>query len=292
MIGKRVTILVGPPGSGKSTLAKEFAALGGVEYVNQDSQGKQGHLDNFLNAIRVGRDVVVDRLNFDKAQRKRYIEPAKEMGYHVHIIVLHQPRKVCFERMMNRENHETIRDKSAANSALNMFFSKYEKPTADEADKIDFRYPSGAKDLAVICDLDGTLCDLTDRLHHVRKPQGEKKNWKAFFDELEGDKPHDWCEALVNNMSATYPVIFASGRPDDYERQTKAWLEKYGFSTQHLYMRCRGDHRQDYVAKEIILDFEILTRFKPLFFIDDRKQVVDFWRSRGYTCLACNEGEF
>ena len=77
-------------------------------------------------------------------------------------------------------------------------------------------------------------------------------------------------------------------------KNTEKWLQENDLDLHdgHLYMRPRGDHRADYIAKEIILDFEILTRFTPLMFIDDRKQVVDLWRSRGYTCLACHEGDF
>lgn len=292
-MAKRLTVLVGPPGSGKSTLAKEYCSKGGIVYINQDSQGKD-HLNFFQVALFESRDIVVDRMGFSKEQRARYIKPAKESGYQVHIVVLHQPRKVCFERMMKRENHETIKDASSANSALNLFFSKYEKPTPDEADKIDFVYPEGAKDEVVVCDLDGTLCKLDNRLHHVRRTDGEKKNWKAFFEELENDELNKPVAAILDAFldQGTVQVVFASGRPDDYERKTRAWLEKFGYPTDRLYMRCRGDHRQDYVAKEIILDFEILTRYKPILFIDDRKQVVDFWRSRGYTCLQCAEGEF
>ena len=293
IMNKRLTVLVGPPGSGKSTLAKEYCSKGGVAYVNQDSQGKD-HLTFFQVALHEGKDVVVDRMGFSKEQRARYIKPAQEAGYYVHIVVLHQPRKVCFERIMKRENHETIKDASSANSALNLFFSKYEKPTPDEADKIDFRYPEGDKPKVIVCDLDGTLCNLDNRLHHVRKPQGEKKDWKSFFMELEHDEPNWPVAHAIKSFigEGKYQVVFASGRPDDYERKTRAWLEKHGFPTDRLYMRCRGDHRQDYIAKEIILDFEILTRYEPVLFIDDRKQVVDFWRSRGYLTFQCAEGEF
>jgi predicted kinase len=289
-------ILVGPPGSGKSTLAHKLIHEDGdhganTVYINQDTQGK-AHREIFLKALAQGQPVVVDRMNFSKDQRKFFIEAARTKGYEVVITVLHQPRKVCFERAVARENHPTIKDKSAANQALNTFFSKYERPEADEADRINFVYPEGVKELAVICDLDGTLCNIEHRLHHVRKPAGEKKDWKSFFVNLSEDTPNVPVAVLIDRFSGVFPIVFASGRPDDYQRGTREWLERYDFPTNHLYMRCRGDHRQDYVAKEIILDFEILTRFKPLFFIDDRKQVVDLWRRRGFTCLQCADGEF
>jgi predicted kinase len=286
----KLILLVGPPGSGKSTLAQQYVAEGYV-YINQDTQGKE-HLHNFDMAVVEGFPIVVDRMNFNRQQRSRYLEVAKDNGYETTIVVLHQPRKVCFDRMMVRENHPTIKDSSAANSALNTFFSKYERPLPGEADYINFIYPAGAKELAVIIDLDGTMCNVDHRLHHVRKPEGQKKNWKGFFEDLANDTPNEWCVAIHDMFGIKYPIVFASGRPDDHEKVTREWLKKHELGTQHLYMRCRGDHRQDYIAKEIILDFEILTRFTPLFFIDDRKQVVDLWRSRGFTCLQCAEGAF
>jgi predicted kinase len=289
-MSKKLVVLVGPPGSGKSTLAQQFVADGYI-YINQDTQGKE-HLHNFDMAIVEGRSIVVDRMNFNRQQRSRYLGLAKEHGYETTITVIHQPRQVCLDRMRVRENHPTIKDSAAANSALNTFFSKYERPERDEADNVNFIYPSGAKDLAIIVDLDGTLCNIDHRLHYVKTPEGVKKNWKAFFANLINDVPNEWCAEIVRAMDEYYPIVFASGRPDDHEYDTRYWLEQNDFPTNHLYMRCRGDHRQDFIAKEIILDFEILTRFKPLFFVDDRKQVADLWRRRGFTCLQCAEGDF
>lgn len=291
---KQLIVLVGPPGSGKSTLAKQYESEGFVR-VSQDDQGKAGHHEVFDRAIDQGKNIVVDRMNFSVQQRKPYLSVAESAGYETHIIVVHYPRSECFKRVMAREDHPTIKDESAANSALNTFFSKYERPKPDEAHNVVFTYPGGEKPKVVVCDLDGTLCNLDSRLHHVRKPAGEKKNWKGFFDDLINDEPHEWCFQLVHAMAESgFPVVYASGRPDDYKRKTEQWLRENNLDLHdnRLYMRCRGDHREDFIAKEIILDFEILTRFTPLFFIDDRQQVVDFWRSRGYTALQCAKGDF
>ena len=57
-------------------------------------------------------------------------------------------------------------------------------------------------------------------------------------------------------------------------------------------MRPRFDCRKDDIVKEIILEFEILPRYKPHFVLDDRQQVVDMWRKRGLTVLQCDEGNF
>jgi hypothetical protein len=215
---------------------------------------------------------------------------------------------------MNRGNHATINGlidapngydqepqfysveekQRQANSALDTFFTKYDRVEDTEADKV-IRLGQDGSAPAVIIDLDGTLCNIDHRLHYV---QGEgKKQWDLFFKEVPNDSVNEWCHQIVKRFN-DFPVLFCSGRGDQTRRDTETWLNKqglpldYNHNYRQLFMRHRNDFRQDYVVKEIILDFEILTRYKVLFAIDDRKQVVDLWRRRGITCLACAEGEF
>ncbi len=285
---KHLILLVGPPGSGKSTIAEDLRVSRDFSYINQDKQGKQ-HLDHFRYALEDGNDIVVDRMNFSVEQRKRYLEPAKAAGYTTEIIVLHECYATCFVRCIQRKGHETIKDADNAKAALDLFFSKYERVQDSEADKVTRNWPSGHKPGAIICDLDGTLCNIDHRLHHVKNG---RKDWKQFFEAMTQDRANPWC---LDILRVTHlDVVFCSGRPDDYKNHTVAWLNKNarlekGF---HLLMRRAGDFRADDIVKEIILDFEILTRFAPAVVIDDRQRVVDMWRRRGLVCLQCAEGEF
>ena len=114
-----------------------------------------------------------------------------------------------------------------------------------------------------------------------------------------------WCGMILRGIKEAYPhvsIVYCSGRSENEKKTTKEWLkENYllrlckdinNEDIEHLYMRNRDDYRTDYIVKENILDFELLTRFNILFTIDDRKQVVDMWRRRGIVCLQCAEGEF
>ena len=282
-------ILVGPPGCGKSTRAKYYIE-DGVVRVNQDEQGKQGHMDIFESSLLQKFDIVVDRMNFNKEQRKRYIEPAKAAGYNVIIEVMHESYETCLSRCKFRENHETIKTTEDAKKALDFFFKNYERPTVGEADLTFFIYPSGPKPSAIICDLDGTLCNIDHRLHWVRN-EG-KKNWPMFFAGIKDDSVNTWCKDILQRCSDEHEIILCSGRGDELKESTIDWLSKHGIRYDKLLMRKAGDHRTDYIVKEIILDFEILTRYTPYFMIDDRQQVVDMWRKRGFTCLQCAKGDF
>ena len=112
---------------------------------------------------------------------------------------------MCLERCLARENHETIKDEKTARSALSTFFTKYERVQDNEADEVVRLHPQGLKPLAVCVDLDGTLCNIDHRLHHVR---GEgKKNWKAFFDNLLDDRPNQWCKDLVTAMDDMHQIV-------------------------------------------------------------------------------------
>ena len=90
----------------------------------------------------------------------------------------------------------------------------------------------------IIVDIDGTLADLTHRLHHIRGDG--KKNWDAFHDACPNDVPIKTVVAMVREMLATIRVM----------------------------------------------------GFDPVLAIDDRKRVVDMWRSEGIVCAHIADGEF
>lgn len=287
----KLVLLVGPPGSGKSTHSNQLACDYSFKRISQDDQGKVGHIDAFNEALFKGMNIVVDRMNFNKVQRDRYLIPAKAAGYETEIIVLHESYETCLERCLKRQGHPTIKDETNARSALNTFFGKYERVQDNDADKVTRIWPKGEKDTVIICDLDGTLCNVDHRLHFVKDvPVGQKKDWKNFFYNIPGDHINTWCSDLITYFP--HQIVYCSGRPDNYRKETVAWLEEYDLNHFPLFMRPRNDSRQDDIVKEIILDFEILTRFNPYFAIDDRDQVVRMWRKRGITCLQCANGDF
>ena len=144
------------------------------------------------------------------------------------------------------------------------------------------------KQRAIIVDLDGTLCNTDHRQHLV-----EAKKWDEFYDALPDDLPHDWCRELVKAMrDQKVMTLLVSGRPDSHWGQTTEWLSKHMPKWDGLFMRKTGDYRKDCIVKEEIYRKNIEPHFEILFCVDDRKQVVDMWRSIGLVCLQCAEGDF
>jgi hypothetical protein len=159
----------------------------------------------------------------------------------------------------------------------------------------------------IVVDIDGTLADLTHRLHHI---QG-KKDWNAFFDACGDDKPITKVIRMVHTLRTGRPgpgrgvrLIFCSGRPERTRETTTTWLaDQYfpvrvpGFEKQTvgifpLYMRADGDFREDSIVKRELLMAIRAAGYHPELAIDDRKRVVDMWRSEGLLCAQVAEGEF
>lgn len=143
----------------------------------------------------------------------------------------------------------------------------------------------------IIFDLDGTLADLTHRLHHVKNGNNR---WGEFFSECVNDTPIiAVCELVKILYSGPYDeyvekipkIIIISGRSDIVRTETEQWLCAHGIQYDELIMRPAGDYTPDHILKEHILDQLLREGHEILFTVDDRQRVVDMWRKRGITCL-------
>jgi hypothetical protein len=143
----------------------------------------------------------------------------------------------------------------------------------------------------VVVDLDGTLADCSHRLHHIRGRR--RKDWDAFFAACHLDEPNPVVVDLVKALGKEHRLIFCSGRPERTRQATEQWLEKHlGITPQALYMRGDADRRADDIVKRELLQRMRNDRFDPALAIDDRRRVVDMWRSEGLVCAQVAEGDF
>jgi hypothetical protein len=139
-----------------------------------------------------------------------------------------------------------------------------------------------------IFDIDGTLADVSERIHHVRK---KPKNWNAFFAGMAQDRAVRSVTRLCNMLyEAGVRIVLCSGRPEQYRAQTVQWLDREGVRYHELRLRRGGDRRADTVAKREMLTG--LDKTQILFVVEDRNSVVAMWRAEGLVCLQCAPGEF
>lgn len=143
-----------------------------------------------------------------------------------------------------------------------------------------------------LVDIDGTLADLSHRLHFI---QQKPADWDGFFAACPGDRPIVEVIDTVRRLAASGArIILVTGRSDAVEEPTMDWLREHGVPWLSIYMRKAGDHREDSIIKAELLaniqedwdSEEILGVF------EDRKQVVDMYRSKGLRVFQVADGNF
>jgi len=140
----------------------------------------------------------------------------------------------------------------------------------------------------VVTDLDGTICDYSHRLAHLKT-----RNFDAFNSLCLDDKPIlpilDIVKAMHNYGANVY--IFTA-RPENYIEKTIAWLDKYKVPFIDIYMRGKDDLRSDMAVKsDFIKNFNKTKKEKIHFAIDDRLAICNLFRSKGIICLHARDGD-
>ena len=141
----------------------------------------------------------------------------------------------------------------------------------------------------MIVDLDGTVADLTHRLHHIQGKHGYR-DYDAFYSEVGNDAP---IKNIIDlTQDSHYPIVYVSGRSDECRETTGAWIKKHidhEFTLTNpmpeLYMRKQGDYRPDHIIKKEILLQMKADGYEPVIAIDDRDSICKVWVEEGITCL-------
>lgn len=150
---------------------------------------------------------------------------------------------------------------------------------------------------SIIFDLDGTLALIDDRRTLSTKDNG-KIDWDIFFDpnNINLDKPNNPVIKVAQMFKDSgFRIVILSGRLKTTKDVTKKWLEKFNVPFDVLKMR--PDNKQfkfmsDDDLKQSWLD-KLFTNKEDVFAVfDDRKKVVDMWRSNGLNVFQVAEGDF
>lgn len=133
----------------------------------------------------------------------------------------------------------------------------------------------------VVFDLDGTLADISHRVHYVRNG---RRDWDAFFKECVHDRGVGHViETFHAHLAAGHKVRIWSARSDVVRAETEQWLSDMGIDPCFLqHMRAAGDNTPDAALKRHWLNQE---RERPDLVYDDRQRVVDMWRAEGIPCF-------
>lgn len=147
----------------------------------------------------------------------------------------------------------------------------------------------------IVFDLDGTLADLTHRLHFIDGTDG-KKDWDNFHLACEYDEPIGEMVDVFNSMIHCfgYDVKIWTCRPEWTRVLTEDWLTRHTdfssmkFGGLDLIMRPEGDKRKDVKVKRDFIEWH----GEPYLVFEDRKGVVDMYRSLGIRVCHVDDGDY
>lgn len=151
----------------------------------------------------------------------------------------------------------------------------------------------------VICDIDGTVSDPDHRRCWVDGSKEGKKYFDTFYSLMADDPPIMPMISLLNMYHMnTWPIIFCTARPESYREITAKWMADHGIMAamnKGLNLRMRPDeqmHVPDDQIKQTMLDEILAEGWEPHIVFDDRKKVVDMWRSNGLYVHQVADGNF
>jgi predicted kinase len=280
---KRVVVLRGLPASGKTSWCKEQIDKNPGRYKRIAKDDLRAMYDNsrwgkgnekfilktrdalILLALQDGYHVLVDDTNL----LPKHEETIRELVQGQAIVEIkdftHVPLETCIERDRHRQNY-------VGEEVIRKMYRDFLAPKPQLLPVYDETLPD-----ALIVDLDGTLALINDR-----SPYDAAK--------CEQDLVNEPVRMIIASAQAS--ILLVSGRSEQHRPQTERWLQKHAIGYSHLYMRAEGDSRKDAIVKREIYEQQIVGKWNIKFTIDDRKQVVEVWRSLGLTCFQVAEGDY
>ncbi|CAJ1894937.1 unnamed protein product [Cylindrotheca closterium] len=127
-------LLIGLPGSGKSTFSNLLVEAMPYKFarINQDQLGTRQKCIKAANeALDDNKCIILDRCNFDSAQRSTWFDLAKKRKIPVYGLALQVPKLLCIQRCQGRGNHETVAAKDAA-KVVNIVARGFQLPSKEE----------------------------------------------------------------------------------------------------------------------------------------------------------------
>lgn len=301
--------MAGAPGSGKTTYALDLISkdsnyvrvnrddirkMVSDKYVVDDKLEKSLINDvqhaTILSALKAGKNVIVDNTNARMAYIKEIIAKYYDLA-EFKVKYLHTDLDELLKRNELREKkvpievihrmYKSVQDSVIENlSNIDAYVTELRNQKPVEPPVRDPNLPD-----CIIVDIDGTVAKMGDR---------SPFDWKK----VGVDTPNENVCQLVCELESTgsYEIIFLSGRDEVCRAETLEWLDHNVIRSEEisgLYMRPKNDYRKDSIVKKELYEKYIKGKYNVCFVLDDRDQVVEFWRKGlGLTCLQVDYGNF
>ncbi len=154
------------------------------------------------------------------------------------------------------------------------------------------------KDKTIIVDVDGTLADGEHRDHFLQPIPGKKRDWNAYVSLMHLDALHEdiiWLVKVLHMAGCRIVIATAREGTEKISAGTKQWLDEVAGLEgvyEKIYFRKPGDHRNDGIVKQELLEEIRADGHNPWMVLDDRDSAVAGWRAAGLRCLQVKEGNF
>lgn len=312
-----ITLCRGLPACGKTTWAKQQVnrSLGRTVHVSRDSirdayyntdaiagpdKNKEESLitklqhETVRQFLTAKKNVIIDDLNLSERAVEGFYKLAQEFGGSVQLrfqdFEVPLARLIARDRDRGLEGHRKVGEKAIREIADRYMHGGHELPALDtkyysrigpiQPLKQDTSLP-----VAWIVDIDGTIAtvDITD-------PKARSHYDMTRVDE---DTPVEHAILIVRALKAAgNHIIVVSGRKESGRAKTVEWLEAFDVPFDKFIMRPDDDDRSDDVLKAEIYHESIEGKYYVAGCIDDRKKVVDMWRSKGLFVAQVSPGLF
>lgn len=279
----KILLLKGLPASGKSTYSKELVTKDhNWVRVNKDDLRAMMNNGEFLgklekqviktereiaeNALKLGKNVVIDDTNFNPIHEEYFRDLAMRYGAEFEVKFFDTPLEECIKRDIKRPN-------GVGETVIRKMYNQYLKPQPAV-----YEHNKNLR-TAIMCDIDGTLAHMIDRSPY---------DWGR----VDTDEVDLTIKNLLDVLKDKYFIILVSGRDEVCREKTEKWLRGNDITYGMLLMRPENDIRKDSIIKRELFENHIRPYYNIQFVLDDRNQVVEMWRSLGLKCLQVQEGDF
>jgi hypothetical protein len=136
------------------------------------------------------------------------------------------------------------------------------------------------KPKTIIVDIDGTISTSAGR----REPFDLKKV-------IHDDPINSVIEVIQALEDCQYVIVYLTARGEEARHATKTWLSIYagGYGNRKLFMRSKGDTRDDVTIKSEIYYDKIEPKYDVKMAFDDNTDVLKFWESIGIKTFQVND---
>lgn len=302
-----IELTVGVSSSGKSTYAKSevkksrgllvevnrdntrkslFAVGGWGEYkFNNDRENLVSEINKAAvnSAVAAKKNVIISDTNLSPVYRKFWQEFAANVGYEYRELWFNVELDELLAR--NKTRGPWKLDPERVKAMHEQFVEQFNPEihtsyVPDYAVETELYEPSTSLPSAVMFDTDGTTAHM-----HNRGP--------FEWDKVGQDLPKYNVINHAKDLKARgVTIINLSGRDGCCKEATAEWYKKVGMPCDFHFQREAGDQRPDDVIKKEIFFRDIAPKFNVLYAVDDRKKVVDMWRSIGLECWEVQESNF